>query len=315
MKMLTSILKKKYWILSISICCTILLTSKCFMLQALNSEPLPIDAQAALNSKPLLKAPLLNTQPIEVGFETHNPGIKYNKSAQIKDWDAISSKDSWMKHAVITNKEAHSGKKSLKITYPANIRSGGSAVWNLPSKPEYYLSYWVKFGDDFDFNGSKKSGGKLPGLGARDAAEDLCSGGKTCTGDNGFSSRYMWRRSGRATLYLYHMDKPDRWGETFNFEKSNGKKQYFQKGKWHHLIQRVKINDGNQSNGEVDVWMDGKQVLSLNKLKFVTNNQGIDSLYFSTFHGGRTKEWLPEREVYSYWDDFIISTNAADVGL
>ena len=310
-KMLTSILKKKYWILSITICCTILLTSKHFMLQALNSAPLPINAQAALNSEPFS----IKTKAIKVGFETHLPGIKYNKFAQSKDWDAISSKESWMKHALITNKESHSGKKSLRITYPANMRSGGSAIWNLPSRSEYYLSYWVKFEDNFDFNGSKKSGGKLPGLGARDAAEDLCSGGKICTGDNGFSSRYMWRRNGRATLYLYHMNKPGRWGETFNFEDKDGNKQYFQKGKWHHLIQRVKINDGNQSNGEVNVWMDGKQVLTIDKLKFVTNNQGIDSLYFSTFHGGKTREWLPQREVYSYWDDFIISTNPADVGL
>ena len=80
-------------------------------------------------------------------------------------------------------------------------------------------------------------------------------------------------------------------------------------------VQRVRINDGDRSNGEIDVWMDGERVLDLNELRFVTNNRGIDALMFSTFHGGSTDDWLPERTVYSYWDDFIVSPNAADVGL
>ena len=220
-----------------------------------------------------------------------------------------------MNRSVITDSESYSGDQSLRITHLPNETSGGSAVWDLPSENEYYLSYRVKFADNFDFDGSRKSGGKLPGLGGRDEGGDLCSGGKTCTGVNGFSSRYMWRKNGRAELYLYHMDKPDQWGERFYFEGSDGSEKYFQRGKWHNLIQRVKINDGNQSNGEVDVWLDGEQVLSIDDLRFVNNNQGIDSLYFSTFHGGSGSEWLPEREVYSYWDDFVVSTNAADVGL
>ena len=173
----------------------------------------------------------------------------------------------------------------------------------------------MKFADDFDFDGSGNSGGKLPGLGARDESGDLCSGGKTCTGNNGFSSRYMWRDKGKAVLYLYHMDKPGKWGEDFDLVGEDGRKKFFKPGKWHNLIQRVKINDGKQANGEIDIWMDGEKVLSINKLKFVTNNQGIDSLYFSTFHGGNTNKWLPARKVYSYWDDFVVSTNAADVNL
>lgn len=268
------------------------------MVQNINSQSLPISSQA-----------------ITVGFETHVPGIKYNRAVQSQDWDAVSSNDNWMNRATITDSESHSGDQSLRITYLPNETSGGSAVWALPSENEYYLSYRVKFANDFDFDGPRKSGGKLPGLAGRNEAGNLCGGGQTCTGDNGFSSRYMWRNNGRAELYLYHMDKPDQWGERFDFEGSDGSEKYFQRGKWHNLIQRVKINDGNQLNGEVDVWLDGEQVLSIDELRFVTNNQGIDSLYFSTFHGGSGSDWLPEREVYSYWDDFIISTDPADVGL
>ncbi len=258
--------------------------------------------------------PSPSNKAISVGFEQHNNGTKYNQSAQSRDWDVNwVNKGQMDNYAVITDDEVHSGDKALKITYRPDARTGGSAAWKLPSEKEYYLSYWVKFEDNFDFDGDKHSGGKLPGLAG---AGGYCSGGETCNGNNGFSSRYMWRENGRAQLYLYHMDKPGKFGEEFWFKDRDGDDVYFERGKWHNLIQRVRINDGNQSNGEVDVWMNGEQVLSVDDLKFVTNNQGIDALMFSTFHGGgKSTEWWPDYEVHSYFDDFVVSTEASDVGV
>lgn len=287
---ITSMLKKN-WLWFISICCLILFFPRQFMAQEVSYNI------------------------IEVGFENHASGTRYNESAQSEDWDVIGTKESWMNRAIISDREAHSGEKSLRISHLPDEISGGSAVWNLPSQQEYYLSYWVKFDDNFDFDGSSKSGGKLPGLGARDEAQDLCGGGQTCTGDNGFSARYMWQDNAKGTLYLYHMNKPGKWGETFYFESQNGSEPDFERGEWHNLIQRVKINDGKRANGEIDVWLDKEQVVSIDGLQFVNNYQEIDSLYFSTFHGGNNDNWLPDEEVYSYWDDFVISTNPADVGL
>ena len=251
---------------------------------------------------------------ITVGFENYNDGTKYNESAQNKDWNVNwVNKGQMDNYAVITDDEVHSGDKALKITYRPDARTGGGAAWKLPSEKEYYLSYWVKFENGFDFDGDKYSGGKLPGLAG---AGGYCSGGETCNGNNGFSSRYMWRENGRAQLYLYHMDKPGKFGEEFWFKDSDGDDVYFERGKWHHLVQRMRINDGNQSNGEVDVWMNGEQVLSVDDLRFVTNNKGIDSLMFSTFFGGgKSTEWWPDYEVNSYFDDFVVSTEASDVGL
>ncbi|MGV2827040.1 polysaccharide lyase [Myxosarcina sp. GI1(2024)] len=252
----------------------------------------------------------LSSNAISVGFEQHANNTIYSTDVQRQDWDAKWSM--YMdKYSMITNEDAHSGDKSLKITYPSNAQSNVGAEWQIPSQKEYFLSYWVKFDKDFDFDGSKYSGGKLPGLGA----DGLCAGGNSCNGNNGFTSRYMWRENGKAVLYLYHMDKPGAYGEDILLKGSDGSDKYFARGKWHNLIQRVKINDGNQSNGEIDVWMDKEQVLSRDNLKFVTNNQGIDNLFFSTFHGGSGSDWWPERDVNAYFDDFVVSTNAADVGL
>ena len=250
---------------------------------------------------------------IVVGFERHTNGTKYDRAAQSKDWEVKWVNTKRMdNYAFISNKEAHSGEKSLQITYSPHARTGAGAVWKLPPEKEYYLSYWIKFEDDFDFDGSKYSGGKLPGLAG---AGGNCGGGETCNGNNGFSARYMWRENGRAQLYLYHMNKPGKFGEEFWFKDSEGNDVYFERGKWHNLIQRVRINDGNNSNGEVTVWMNGEQVLNLDGLKFVTNNKGIDAVLFASFHGGGSSSWWPERKVHSYFDDIVVSTDPREVGL
>lgn len=265
-------------------------------------------------------AKIVPQKNITVGFEKHNNGTKYNRSAQEKDWDVVWSKESWMdNYALITDSQAHSGNKALQITHRPDARTGGNALWEIPPEKEYYLSYWVKFAEDFDFEGTEYGTGKLPGLGG---AGGLCVGGtngfQPCNGNNGFSARYFWREDGRAVLNLKHMDIPtsNKWTPDLRLADKLGNDKYFQPGQWHNMTQRVKINDGNQANGEVDVWMDGEQVLSVKGYRFVNNNKSIDNLYFNTFHGGsEDARWWPDHEVYSYWDDFIVSTNASDVGL
>ena len=265
------------------------------------SDPIPVSQPSQLSSN-----------AISVGFENHANGTTYGTVTQRQDWDAAwSVQMNEGELASISNQEAHSGNNSLKIDYPANAQSNVGAKWQVPAQQEYYLSYWVKFDNNFDFDGARHSGGKLPGLGSG----DLASGGNKPNGHNGFTSRYMWRENGKAVLYLYHMDQPDIWGEDISLTGADGSEKYFERGKWHNMIQRVKVNDGSQSNGEIDVWMDNEQVLDLDGLRFMTNNQGIDTTYFSTFHGGSGSDWWPGHDVNAYFDDFVVSTNAADVGL
>ena len=90
----------KYWLLIISFFSLTLFSSKQFVAQNINSSLLSIDSEI-----------------IKVDFENHVPGTKYNKTEQSNDWDVISSKESWMNMAMITNSEARSGNNSLKITY------------------------------------------------------------------------------------------------------------------------------------------------------------------------------------------------------
>ena len=257
------------------------------------------------NTVPLLR-------PITVGFENHADNTRYDRTVQNQDWN-VEWSTQLGEYGYISNQASHSGNKSLRLRYPSNKQSNVGASWILPSRKEYYMSYWILFAQNFDFNGKYdwSSGGKLPGLGSK----GLCNGGGNCDGTNGFSSRYMWRENGRAVLYLYHMNKKGDYGDDLELIGQDGRTKYFQRGKWHNLIQRVRINDGDRSNGEIDVWMDKEKVLSQKDFKFVTNNRGVDRLFFSTFHGGYGEDWWPSEDVYAYFDDFVISTKASDVGL
>ncbi|HEY9770348.1 MAG TPA: hypothetical protein V6C71_17960 [Coleofasciculaceae cyanobacterium] len=265
------------------------------------SEPLGAPAPAP--------APQLSQDAISVGFENHLPGTVYSNAAQSKDWN-VDWSIQMDKFAHISSEEAHSGNNSLKMDYPNNEQSNAGAQWLIPEQKEYYLSYWLKFDKGFDFDGDKFSGGKLPGLGEG----DLASGGTKPNGENGFTSRYMWREGGQATVYLYHMDQPGTYGEDILLKGADGQDKYFEPGKWHNMVQRVQVNDAGQSNGEMDVWMDNEQVLEMDGLR-LNNGQGIDTAYFSTFHGGNGGEWWPQQQVNAHFDDFVVSTNAHDVGL
>ncbi len=274
--------------------------------------PLSLAASLFKRRQQNLSSRTLSPSAIKVGFESHAVGTKYTQAVQKQDWTNVRFSTNGMNDlSQISNNFAYSGNKSLRITYPSSKSSGRNAAWIVPEEKEYYLSYWIRFDRNFDFDGDKFSGGKLPGLGAG----ELCSGGQICNGTNGFTSRPHWRENGRAVLYLYHQDKPKKFGEDIQLVGQNGNPIFFERGRWTNITQRVKINDQGQANGEIDVYYDGEQVLSIGGLRFASDGSGIDTAYFSTFHGGGGDGWNPKQNTNAYFDDFIVSTNAADVGL
>lgn len=249
---------------------------------------------------------------IHVDFESQNAGTQYTGPV----WESEGFPDvSWTngpERALVVDSVSHSGSKSLQVYYPEGgvgpSETGHQAPCGLQPENEYYVSYWLRFSYDFSW-GSGNQGGKLPGL----SGGERCSGGQTCNGTNGFSARFMWRTNGKAVLYLYHMDKPGTYGEDFVLKDPGGSDIYFPKGEWVNITERVKINTGNNKDGEVQVWYNGKEALNIGNLQFVSNGDLVDVLYFSTFHGGSDETWVPQNDCYIWFDDITVSTDSSDV--
>ncbi len=254
-----------------------------------------------------------HAQPVnQTSFEDLGDSALFTLESWQKEGFTVPWVDGFdQERAYVDKHYAHSGDHSLRIFYPKGgfgpSQTGAQAPLQVPPASQYYISYWLRFDEQFSW-GTTSEGGKLPGL----AGGQNCSGCTTCTGSNGFSARLMWRTGGKAVLYLYNMDKKATCGDDYSLTTANGD-FYFQKGKWHHVTERVKVNTGTNHDGEVEVWMDGQQAVLVTGLEFVSNGDKVDNLYFSTFHGGSTADWAPVNDCYIWFDDVVISIHPEDV--
>ena len=257
---------------------------------------------------------LLLAQPInQTSFENFNDKQEFTQTSWQSEGFSVPFTDGFnQKRAWIDNSVAHTGTKSLRITYPKGgvgpKETGAQAPLKVSPSNELFMSYYVRFSSNFSW-GTYKEGGKLPGL----AGGENCSGCIPCTGTNGFTARMMWRTDGRAVLYLYHLNKTSTCGDDVALKTAEGQDIYFKKGTWYKITERVKINTDNTKDGEVQVWINDLPTLFLKGLQFVNNGDKVDNLYFSTFHGGNTSDWGPTEDCYTWFDDLIISSKRTDV--
>jgi hypothetical protein len=253
----------------------------------------------------------LNAQKLaEIDFEKDKGGKQFT----LKDLNSLNGITvPWVdgfdqERAIIDTNYSHSEKHSLRILYPSGgigpQESGAQATLNFTPSTQCYISYWMRFSDNFSW-GSTHFGGKLPGL----ASGKNCSGCIVCDGTNGFSARLMWRENGKLVLYLYYMDKKELCGDDFDLVDENNKPFYVKKGDWIHVCEKVKVNSGNNADGEVQIWLNGIEAINKTGIKFVTNGDKVDNLYFSTFFGGSGPGWNPGVDCYIWFDDIVISTS------
>lgn len=253
----------------------------------------------------ILSASLAATEgpAIEVDFESNSIG-PYSSEGLERDWPKIVWAGLYDRAHIVQDDEARG--RVLRIAYPAGsvgpAQGGGQFLVSLPPSEELWLSYRIKFGRGFDF----RLGGKLPGL---TAGGGKYTGGTIPKEGDGWSARYMWRKGGKVDVYAYYVDMPGPWGHMFVLDEA----ATFVPGQWHQLTQRVKINTPDQSNGVLEVWFDGKKVFSQANIRWRIGHQGrIDSLYFSTFHGGNSDDWAPRNDSFAFFDDFSISREPPD---
>jgi len=163
-----------------------------------------------------------------------------------------------------------------------------------------YLRYYLKFEKGFEF----VKGGKLPGL-VGGAAN---TGGKKPTGLDGWSARIMWREGGKIVQYLYHPDQPTQYGEDIPW--SIGGQRHFVPGQWHCVETYIQLNTPGKRDGILRSWLDDELACERVNIRYRDiPSIKIDSLYFSTFHGGDDPSWAPSKDVYCLFDNFVIAKN------
>ena len=162
-----------------------------------------------------------------------------------------------------------------------------------------HLRYWVRFPEDFEF----VKGGKLPGL----YGGTEVSGGEEPDGTDGFSTRLMWRAEGEGEVYLY---APDESGTSL------GRGEWtWERGTWLCVEQRVVLNDPEQEDGSVTVWVDGTQTFAEEGMRYRTvADLRIEGIFFSTFYGGADPSWAPSADQHADFADFVVSDQPIGCG-
>ncbi|TFY63945.1 hypothetical protein EVG20_g6115 [Dentipellis fragilis] len=160
---------------------------------------------------------------------------------------------------------------------------------------EAVVGYEVMFQEGWEW----VKGGKLPGIfgGIGDFAYK-CTGGRSNERCKCFNLRLMWRANGVGELYAYlpmndtntarllavppfSHQNPD-----FGFTVGRGA-WTFPTGKWTKIAIRARMNDVGSANGEVELWVDGKSVISVDGLVLREDAEShIKGMHFQTFFGG-----------------------------
>lgn len=194
------------------------------------------------------------------------------------------------------------GSDAIKVNYVGNNEGSARVTARYPLSPalEYTLNFDVNFCSGFDF----VKGGKLHGLGPKNPI----TGGNSVP-DDGWSARGMFRAGGHLESYVYSQNMKGKYGEGVLSDFA------FQPGRYYAVSYQVGLNNpASASNGYMRVFVDGKELINHENIKFRDTDDPeslISTLMFNTFHGGHTSEWAPKNPDGSYKTDCAYYDNFA----
>ncbi|CAL8073922.1 unnamed protein product [Orchesella dallaii] len=207
----------------------------------------------------------------------------------------------------------------IEVHYPAGSYSpegpiiGGFGVWTDHPVPGDTASfkYSVFFPAGFNF----VKGGKLPGLyGGR----KQCAGGDPAV--DCFSTRVMWRESGKGELYLYAnreaqdpaiCQMPNNYCAPYYGWSLNTGAFTFKTGEWTDIQEVIRMNTPGQRNGLLSIRVNGKEVIRYDNIVFRIAdypNMRIEGMDVDTFFGGTGTEWATPTHQLTKFREFILET-------
>jgi len=109
----------------------------------------------------------------------------------------------------------------------------------------------------------------------------------------------MFGRRGVAKTYVYHQALTGEFGQSVNAKDFS-----FQTGRYYAISYHVRVNDPpSAANGFAVLYVDGQEVVRHDNIRYRavdTPGSMINSIYFSTFHGGHTPDFAPKAENGAY---------------
>lgn len=208
-------------------------------------------------------------------------------------------------HDSITSDVAHSGSSALGVTIPEGNHYGIHAVYDPVEAgdvdtelDEMYVSYWVRFSDNFE-----SRSGKLPGVANGEPGGGM--GGKPSTGTNGWSARGLIHDADGESVgvgyYVYHMDMDGQYGDNFVATR-------VPTGEWHHIEQSITLNttSGGSANadGELRMWVNGTKHIEKTDLRFTLEPERGINFLLNIYHGGN---WTAPHDQTVYIDDLTVA--------
>lgn len=247
-------------------------------------------------------SPLDSGKAIHIHFNNNKPGM-YREEDYFRDWNCPDWEMGLENALIVRGKEARDGRQGLRLNFPRFQAGCSTKPGCFNWKPRLgrgldsvYYSYWFMFPRGFDF----VRGGKLPGIGSLEGG----SGGGRPSGVDGWSVRAMWDSHGKMGQYVYHVDQPKHFGDFMPWENAD-----IEHGKWYQVKTFVRLNTPGQKNGIIRTWLNNRQVMYRNDMRFRHIPQlKIERFLFSAFFGGDGPEWAPSRNMMLYLDDFVISS-------
>ncbi len=222
-----------------------------------------------------------------VGAVNHDPAA-YDSMTYVKQGDGSGSsfvRTRLAAHRVLGRNQAKGDGNVLVV--PLEDQSRDAAC----------ISYDVRFARGFEVS----AGGKLPGL--LGVAPGVSPGSPTGGGStaHGWSGRVMWlgpklakavRTSGLpdlAVTYLYHPGQDGAFGDQISWGRG------IVDGGWHEVRQCYTLNTVGQSDGVLQAWVDGVEVLDLTDVVYRNDPAvHITHLDWAVFRGGDTADWAAD---------------------
>jgi hypothetical protein len=279
--------------------------------------------------------PLLATDVYHVSFDHLRAGPSYSQDELKKDFKAASGSGFTDGTGAANDRASVDygvsrdlGGVSLKVKFPKGaLKTCCSGVdARLPLKntskdnnfesTDLYVSYWIKFSDNFQFD---LCGGKLPSLG----------GSVPGTGDNDarWKGRIMWRNGGSIQFYMelpgddsFSPDNEERfWGKKVSGTSSNicefQYTNYLKKPVWHNIELHYRFETPSKP-GIFEGWVDGVNYDFMNSSVFNDYRPAgserekitINTFLLSTFLGGGSTDYEPTEDIYAWFDEIRVSS-------